>query len=45
MFPSPTGATYYESEALEYNEPNKAITFPSPTGATYYESVFGRLCV
>ena len=36
MFPSPTGATYYESYGkvimdCEYQE------FPSPTGATYYE--------
>ena len=36
-FPSPTGATYYESEDVEVARSFFTNVFPSPTGATYYE--------
>ena len=36
LFPSPTGATYYESNQI-YTIVNDVAKFPSPTGATYYE--------
>ena len=39
MFPSPTGATYYES-SLSVVKVIPAQMFPSPTGATYYEFIW-----
>ena len=39
-FPSPTGATYYESEDVEVARSFFTNVFPSPTGATYYEFVY-----
>ena len=38
-FPSPTGATYYESLEQVKIERENIDEFPSPTGATYYESL------